>query len=44
MKRLTALLLLCVLSGCAHNSDLPAVSGKAEPINTPQIMKEFNHE
>jgi predicted small lipoprotein YifL len=43
MKRLTALFLLCALTGCAQKNNLPAVSGSAEPINTPQIIKEFGN-
>lgn len=42
MKRLIALALLCVLSGCARNTPLSAFSGKGEPVNTPQIMAELN--
>lgn len=43
MKRLIALFLLCALSGCAQNNYPPGISGKAEPVNSPQIMKEWSH-
>lgn len=43
MKRLIAFILLCALSGCATQNNLPAVSGQPEPVNSPQIMKEFGN-
>ncbi|WP_275234099.1 hypothetical protein [Pantoea ananatis] len=44
MKRFIAFILLCALSGCAsQNNNLPAVSGQPEPVNSPQIMKEFGN-
>lgn len=42
MKRLIALVLLCVLSGCARNTLPSAFNGKGDPVNTPQIMAELN--
>jgi hypothetical protein len=44
MKRVIALALLCVLSGCAQKAQTlpPAFSGKGEPVNTPQIIAELN--
>lgn len=43
MRRLIALALLCVLSGCAQKSkSLPhAFSGQGSPVNTPQIIAEL---
>jgi len=42
MRFSIVLLLLCVLSGCAqHQPDLPPVSGDAQPVNSPAIIKEL---
>ncbi|WP_275245570.1 hypothetical protein [Pantoea ananatis] len=43
MKRLTALLLLCALSGCVQRPALPGVSGPAEPVNSPKIIQELSN-
>ena len=44
MKYSIIFMMLCALMGCAQQKDAPPqVSGSAEPINSPEIMKELNN-
>jgi hypothetical protein len=44
--KLSAIFVLCaLLIGCAHKAELPPdISGKVEPVNSPQIIQELSHE
>lgn len=44
MKYSIVFLMLCALMGCAQQKNaLPAVSGNAEPVNSPALIKELNN-
>lgn len=44
MKYSFIFLMLCFLTACVSPKTTPAVSGQAQPINTPEIIKELSHE
>lgn len=44
MKNSIIFMMLCALMGCAQQSlKSPPVSGNAEPVNSPAMIKEMNN-